>query len=776
MNIFVLCGWLSFIVFFSSECATPQEIIQQASQAIEQEIQSSRSASIDDFGVYLFDKLSLPKKLDDILRKLILTDGKLNKNIKGLYDGFQVLGNAKIFNTPVKISILYGEQQLGKIGASCTITFPDQWQYAQLDRNLAFLDKLTLAQPRLIISTVEYDDPDLELKIPMGLNVLAGVDFVGALEPLQQFIDLIKKLPGIKLDDLGKIFLRGNLPFGSPTGATFAVILPIKFGVDFKDLHDKKKLPIWPKPIESVEIDGFSVVVKPTLSFNLASAINVALSTKPDPLTFKGKVSLSKSKVSISGKLDSTIELFKGLKIGDLALELFSDVGVVALTGVPFSGIGLRGVSKIGTGKDMATIDVAGKLDVSTTSMSEFILAGEIDNIGIRALTSMVADIANTKIVIPKELDFIKLQKGKIYIVPGFDANIEGKLYEPGLHLSAMMKLFGIMGEMSFYVDKEEMGLKGHGRLQPINTSVLKITRSNLKGSKEKILSPEDIVANPYAAIYHMGPKIDLDFRPFKKIFNFTIDGAVVVPGLVNKKTLLHIGDDAIHAHFVEKLWGFLESDIQLTIDPKKPDDFVLSLRGAQDLNLLLQKVQKAILKFRDAAHQEFEKAKKIMNKAKNDFSSDVQQEYNRINELLGRRKAERDRLRKRCNVDKVVGICLFKLPTAEIEVEAIEKVYKDFILKHGSKVVKTLGPDMVNQLISGLTKATQKLSEWSVVLTKVGDIAIIKSIKGIIRGRDLKQGKLPHVTVTFKNGTTASVQLDGKKIITDIINAIKKI
>lgn len=768
-------GWLSFIAFILVlECATPQELINKASQTIEQEMQASGSASIDDFGIYLFDKLPLPAQLDESLRNLVFTNGKLNKNIKGLYNGFQVLGDAKIFNTPAKISILYGEQQLGKVGASCTITFPDNWQYAQLDRNLAFLDKLTLAKPRLIISTIGYSDSDLGLFIPMGLNVIAGVDFVGALAPLKQFVDFLKKLPGVKLEDVGKIYLRGNLPAGSPTGATFAVVLPVSFGVDFKDLYEKKKISVWPKPIESIEIDGFSVAVTPTLSFSIASAMNLGLSTRKDPLRFEGDVTLAKSKVGIGGNLDETIELFKGLKIGNLGLELASDVGVAALTGIPISGIGLRGETEIGTGKDMATIKVAGKIEISTTNISELVFAGEAENVGIRALTSMISAVANKKIDIPKELDFIKLYKGKIYIVPGLGATIAGKAYEPGLHLSAMMKLFGILGEMSFYVDNKEIGLIGHGRLQPINKPFLKITRSNL--SKIKPLTPTDIAADPYAAIYQMGPKIDLDFRPLKKIFNFSIDGSIIIPGIVNKNTLLLIGADKIHARFVEKLWGFLKSDITFSLDPKAPDDFVLSLLATQDLNLFLQKVQEGILKLRDAAHKEFNAAKIKLDQAKKDFSSDVQQEYNRVTELLGRRKVERDRLRKRCKEDKVVGICMFKLPAAEIEVETIEKIYRDFILKHGSKIVKTLGPELISELITGLTKATQKLAESSAVLAKVGDIAIIKSIKGIVRGRDLKAGKLPHVTVTFKNGTTASVQLDGKKIITDIINAIKKI
>ena len=758
MKLFKYYGLLSFLAFaITLECETPQELINKASAKIEQEIQKSGSVSIDDFGTYLFDKLPLPGSLDKALRKLVFKNGKLNKNITALYDGFQVLGDAKIFNTPAKISILYGKEGVGTTGASCTITFPDNWNYAQLDKKLAFLDKLTLLKPRITISTTKYDDPETNQEVPKGLSIIADVDLVGLLAPIGKVFNLIKKLPGVQLQDAEKIYLRGHLPAGLPTGANFTIILPVKFGVDFKELHRQKKLPMWPKPIESIEVDGFSVSVTPTLSFSMDSAMNLELSTRKEPLEFSGGVEIERTTVSIDGALNSTVEFFKGLKLSNLGLELAADAAITATTGIPISGLGFRGEAEIGIGKDMASVEVAAKLILSTSAIPKFALIGIANNVTIRALTSMVGAVAKKNIVVPKELDFLKLHHGKVYIIPGFSVKVAGKSYEPGFHLSAFMSLLGVQGEMAFYFDKETVGLTGLGRLGNIDVKVLKLTGPGLDG---KYNTKDD------------GPIVTLDFRPLKKIFNFSIDGIVEIPNIVRKAIKLKIGVDGVTANFTEKMWGLFETEFELTFGLSKPKEFRLYLRAEHQFGNLMKKLREAVVKRRAKVREDMDKLKNSMDRAKRGFEGDVDQEIERVNGDIAILKKERARLKKKMK----------RYPTLRVKLWGVEVAiqgaiaYRDGLVKGGSKVAIALGPDLVKGLANGIKAFEGLFEELEKVLDKITGVIIVKRVEGLIRGDDIKAGKLPKVIVTFENNKQVIMQLDSKRFIKDLIEVIKKI
>ena len=72
-----------------------------------------------------------------------------------------------------------------------------------------------------------------------------------------------------------------------------------------------------------------------------------------------------------------------------------------------------------------------------------------------------------------------------------------------------------------------------------------------------------------------------------------------------------------------------------------------------------------------------------------------------------------------------------------------------------------------------GLIMAKNSCSE---VLDKITGVIIVKRVEGLIRGDDIKAGKLPKVIVTFENNKQVIMQLDSKRFIKDLIEVIKKI
>lgn len=432
------------------------------------------------------------------------------------------------------------------IGLALLLMLPPTWNISDEFPTLKALDQIGLFSPILAVSNFMFLDYQSGAFIRPGLNIIGNVDLTGPFEPINRLVQMIH--PAFFAQGNRAIFqfvyfptflaaLGSTVGTPGPTSRSYAMVeVPLGVGIDFGLL----KVPKW-WPFTKIQLSNFQIFLDmyglassmgplrlPTMT--VSSGIYVWLKTQLNPLEFRLGGSWSPpSNIELFGSMEGFYEQAFGipwLTIGNLGLEIDYDIGLVGVIPPPIpTGIGIRGDLILGEPYDPETkvIQVAGKTQIRTSNIPDFVLMGSINEITLTPFVKLLSKAVGKVIPIPKvPLVFRNL---RISIVP-IGTTLAGKYYPGGLACGGEFQIGNYMGVLDFSVSNEQKKITGTGYLQTIDAGFIRITGigpDGMPGTPDDGLTMLMDISLLSQNIYFTG-KLEIPFLGWSREANFSFD------------------------------------------------------------------------------------------------------------------------------------------------------------------------------------------------------------------------------------------------------------
>ncbi len=714
----------------------------------------------------IFDLLPASPFFDQLKRVSIrdlramrgLTTDKIEKSF-GFAGTVQLdLGSIK---PALEMKVIIATKKSGKDVASILVSTPRGWKLKDLIPKFADkkIGNMPMPEMQIVASDFEYVEPEYLLPIEKGVNVVARADLPAISKKLDKFIEVCARVgksgglkSGIVFEGYDRLFIHGVIS-KKVIQSHFSVVIPLRIGVDFEALQKAgviKKVPIG---LRAIMTDDFIAKLESDLSFELGAGMIIRLKSQEDDIALRADVSIGAEradfKAQMKGKLDPAF--VEWLALEDIGFEVNFDYGllpVLAAVGIPFTGLGVRGIMGVGKQEYRTTINIATAIALKSTNIPDLMFDGRVDVISLENFAHLIGDLTDLKV--PYEsLPKIMLTNAVFKIVPQ-DTFIANKKYEQGVEIGSAITLGTFKGGINIVIDAEDDYVVGQGFVKEIDLKILKITGFGPDGKKG---TGDD------------GARIKIAFPPKGDDSFFELVGDVEIPPLrLKEKTDIVIKKDAGHAKFEADIFKLFYFDCDLTFNLKKASDFTLKVTGSTRFEKIQSEVKLKLISMYDKIRGKLARLKKTMDKAVSKFGGKIQKEYGRINKKLIELRAESDRLRSRCKVDKVYTLCA-KRKVVKGQIIVYEKAYKNFLLKHGESLVKFF-PESIGKVADKIAKSERLARIYKSASSLIVGEKGIKSISGIINGVDFEKGKLPYVTVGFYDGDSMIIPLDPVRAI----------
>ena len=777
-------------------------------EQLKKEIGKSKSADLKKLLPDLFKKVpsSIEKKFGNFELANISIEEKKTisavKDIHGtLYPGRASLsGMIKLGKIDVKATINVYEDRMKNNIYSLIIEMPRDYSIADLIPKLKLLKELSLPRIKLIFSEFSFIDAD-QVVIGEGVNLAALLDLKGPFKLFDELKNKAKELQSIVVDMNKPIQLTGKLPM-TLDSFSFGVVIPIRFGVDFRAIKEIPKG--FSSFLQKITTDDFRVTiaikggvqVAPTITFQNGIELTFGSQKEPIKLQTFGTIEPTGT-FSFGGKMPSMIELAI-FSIGDMGVEFIVDPKIqaaLAVLGVPFSGIGLRG--RIDLGKDAAkraSLESRSKFVLTGDKLPNFIMNVIGKNLDFSHLVYLLAQgIAKVKGAKPVPKDVIPTIKFSKFIgkLAPWGGSVAGKTVDPGftLDIDATLfdKNFGLYVDLS--IPPSPLALRGQGWMPPITLKRGKTTFFEFSGAgkDQKWGTADD------------SPYVQIDFDPMKAKFSFGLTGKLSIPPLaLESKTTILFARHRFQASIDSKMAGFTTA-FNVNIDPAKWREMEISFRFRDDFDEFLSKMalpafsgllgeaQKEINKTAQEMQQATTQATSAQAKGRVKLTDEARKIQNDVNQL----NSQIAQLKKECEdaslVEKIV-VC----PKTELESIpkitelAAKQVYLQQLLTPATKVVEVAEgvtkklPEVIATAQEAFNKAKDKMNKITTLVTQVakaGRIFKVKEASGSVSMKQLIAGQIPlmaKLVVEIRLPKQKPVTVTLKSVPFDFKNAAK--
>ena len=456
--------------------------------------------------------------------------------------GFLLSGKAKIMDVPVNATVgllKVGEQK----GLMLKALLPTGWKLPKP------LDDLTISSPGFLISTLEYQDDELGLKVRKGIGVTAGLKVAG---PLNKVTSLTGKL---KQDEV----------------RMYAVI-----GTELKDMVVSAAMPAT-IDFKNPRIKGGKLVLEITGERTLSLITSLLLKpTDKDPeLRFTARIRLEELEAVLAGTMEGMWKDplgIKGLEIGNVALE----AGFTYAAGIPTS-FGFIGEMVLSADASPNKIKLGGKIGADPRKIA---VIGAIQTLSLKEVVYLAGKmVAKAKI---KGLSGPEFQKGLNNLPPMGFKNVELKFapygakigelrIERGLTIKGDVEVVNKTGSIHLNVD--DSGILARGYMSEFTLGPLKVTGPGPDFTKG---SGDD------------GPIMDL---LLKFVDQHLFIGATVSIFDVQAHTDIRMSKDKISFKTSAKIYDVFRAEIEAESrgDIRNPD-FYLKAQVKDDLGSFLYK------------------------------------------------------------------------------------------------------------------------------------------------------------------------------------------
>ena len=492
-----------------------------------------------------FAKSGIPKIKDIALHntKVILETSATGGH------SFAISGTTTVLDQELDAMVRVQRTPDGKAGLVLRGALPKGWKP---------MPKVTLKKPIAIVSTVEYRDEELDLK------VRKGVGFSGTLE-LTGLLHNVPKITGTVDTALQA--------YGS-------------IGASLKDMIIRARIPTkinFPNKRISATSQQLEVTGEPTVG--IICDLTVQPTNQDTPLVFAARINIEAYQVAISGTMEGFWDNpagLKGLRIGDLALG----IGFSYVEGIP-SEFGLTGKLHIGTKRAELAINVA-------VDPRNIIFAGRMPDLSIHD----IIDLANKMGVKLKKTKIppIGFENVALKIAP-FGGQIGEIRIDRGITLSSeTTTIFNQKGIVDIGMDYSGIIMKGY--MSKIDFGPLKITGA---GPDHKWNTQDD------------GPIVDFALTLMQQHMFYS--GLFSFLG-VKKEGELNLSKDGFWFKMVTSLFGLQSSIYAKSAGTFEEPDFIYEVELKDDFAAKIGPIVSGkIDEWANSATQNLEKAKQDLSK-----------------------------------------------------------------------------------------------------------------------------------------------------------------
>ncbi len=686
---------------------------------------------------------------------------------------------------------------------SFKIALPKGWKFSETFSQLKNFDKLAINNLFLLVSTYNYEY-DLEykdakgksfsrhIKVEKGATFNADIELTSAVKKLQELIIKLTKLECLVMEDFRTQFGGVIKPGADFATSHFYIKLPYKIGIDLT----KKPIDLKDPYLRRLYTAGFMADIDLALNTRVRTGIflelkNAKKPSKPQVLEFSGEVEIdAKGGITVSAWMEGMYEPAFGLNWLGIGPKLGLGAGLMAeppwIKEIAISGgLSLGEIFK----KVSATVNV----DLSNGNLLVDFAAKKLDIDDFIKLMLTIATKVSPKDKreinsYKKKIPTIKFTDLKLKVVP-VPMTVFGKTYSAGISAGGNLHIGDVQGGVDVSVTMDPPKIYAMATLKPLevkgvgNKTIFEIDGP---GPDRKYGTKDD------AALL----EIDIDATQPPSEQKIIIAGKLVIPPLkFEQSTDFSLEESKFQAKMSTTIKKYFSGNLDVQFDPKNPADFMLDMSMDQKFSQVLRKNLK-------------EDMKEFKNKAQKDLA-DARKEVEQLDEKMAKLRKNRNAEFKKLESGAAKKVQEYKDKIAELDKkyekyakkcpgvpnptkEACQEKMKIYVEKGGFKLaadVLSAGEKIINTVNKAVTKidellkieeAAQKiarkgLSAADKSISVMGDIADaiskglksfnVKSAKLTTSGQELKQGKLPMVSLNVhimkKTIDLKDIQLD---------------
>lgn len=428
-----------------------------------------------------------PAFINNLINKIVIKNAHI-ENPRLYNTGFSVIGDSTVLGNRVKVNFEVGLNESDTLTVALEVAFPPSATISSIITQFDPLDKMIkTGQLRLVLLAGGITDPVSKLPLQSGASFVSSVATDSPLlKPATFLLDIMQKILRQKPPQ--------SLPFYMSLAADLArsrmlIAYPFHFSVD---LEKTAKIPIPVALIEKIRTADTYLFVEPfRLLAGLSVGADLILTNHPSPLHARLIGTLAPTAVSLGGSLDGkwTPTQWLPLTLENMGLQIDWDFPTLPATlalGIPFTGLGIRGIAFLGEGKDQIQTEVAAQLSLSlgkSTSLDigRFGIYGRINQLSLANMMSIfqqvLSRVGKTPSISFPVPSIVKITKAELRVIPkSMHIASLNKSYRAGLTLKGNLEIGKFGGGINIDIVPQQLKLIARGWLNPINTPVLRLT------------------------------------------------------------------------------------------------------------------------------------------------------------------------------------------------------------------------------------------------------------------------------------------------------------
>lgn len=681
----------------------------------------------------------------------------------GVRNGLGFTGTLQFNQVDVKCTVFVIETQRHTIGFSVSIALPENYKISNLFPDFKELDKLSLPQAKLVLSTFEYTDSD-SFSIKYGLNFISRLDLSGPLKMLDEIKNKLKGLDAV-ITSIEPIKFQGVIPKDIKK-VEFTALIPLKFGVNFT------KIPKMPASITDIFKEfttsdiNLKVTAVPKVSFSADAGVCLLLGTQKAPLCLTCPFVITPTNLTIGVQLKNMLEL-KYFALGNAGVQVDFDEGLLpaaAMLGIPFTGMGVRGELDLGMkGENRVNLKLAGAARVTSSSIPDIMFDAEANNLKFGNLLVLYnsiikrLNIPGTAPIPETKIPIMNIDKLKGYIALE-DILVAGREYKAGFKFAVDAQLFDKKFGFDFNLQHKELKCSGSGYIPRID-----VEKKDSSGKKVRIFTLAGIDKTD------IGPNLYFSFNARNiAASSLGLSFFLEVPSIdLKNKAELDFSGSGFRGD-VEMTYAGFTAIFGLDFDPNAMADSILKFGFKGDFDKFLSEQAMPALnrlsKQADSSLRKLDAAigdlSRELGQLRKTALSKTDDEIEKTRDTIRRIEGKIDKLDQECkNAGKLKKFVVCPRTGLEIAAQGTalvaQKGYLEGLLKPGKQVI--------NVSTKTLEDITKKLSEAEVTRKSVATLldGVGQALSGIsqglkifrvtkaigeVSGSDIVSGKFPRL------------------------------
>ncbi len=527
---------------------------------------TEKNENIEIINLPNMETVELPVNVEKIIKPVVIENSVIKEDAQVTYiDGQTTINN---INVPTKAMIINHEND--KKITQIFFSIPDKWAMTKIIPELELFAVLPLKNLKLILSTENFLDKNLNIEYKSGANILAQLDLNGPMTPIAHLANYT----------INHTIVHGTFNKNS-LYPQFKAKLPVKieFGKNISTIE----------PILQLSSQGannnFSL-----LSCTLNNKMLIDIPGSEKPIELESKLSLAPTCINVFGKIDGKMDNtfgVAGLSVYDWKLN--GTINFDTLTPrqqyIPISDMALQCNVKFNNTKIELKSEIKSSDDQEKNTM---FFEGKIERpLPLKDYAEFVEDIiknnqeknstsVNFMEKIKNYLPNIKLNYAHIRFSP-IKKEFANNWITQGLFIEGKANIFGT--ETEIMLDINNKGFNVYGYLQELDLGIIKITGPG----------PDHILGNEDDGLI-IDSKLTLDEQEFYMGAHITLD----IFGGIESDTVIDFSDKGISCSISRSLFGLFSSELKISAKLNEvgiPQNFYIKGKFEQSALTALQEL-----------------------------------------------------------------------------------------------------------------------------------------------------------------------------------------